>query len=200
MLVGCGSPESSLGELPGTSGESTDATDATGSTGEADSLTPGGDSTGVNVGAPCELGFVPEAIMLDPENAACDSGMCLYANTTSADTNQPCTESPDCDGFTRGVICGESGFCQLDPEYIVARTMCTDTCVEDADCAFVDGSSCLNGFICVPIVSIGDLCCQPMCACRDDFFEPEAMPLEQQCADGTALCCQQQQPTPEACG
>jgi hypothetical protein len=204
VLVGCDSPKSSLGELPETSGTSHEPTDTAGESADtADdptSVTVTGEVHLGDVGAPCELDVVPEAYTLDLYDAECGSGMCLFASSTQANPSEACTTSADCHGFPNGVICGESGFCQLDPDYIIAKTMCTDTCVEDSDCVAVDGSACQSGFVCAPIARLGEACCQPVCACRDDFDEAGAEYLEAQCMDGTEACCTMQAPRPDACG
>lgn len=199
MFVGCDDPKSSLGELPEASSGTTHPFDATATADESGPASESGDTDGIAVGAPCQLSGVPESYALELDNPGCATGMCIYANTTVANPGQTCTKASDCDGFTDGVICTDAGTCELDPDYINARTMCTDACVEDADCSGVDGSSCMNGFACLPVAQLGAACCQPVCVCLDDFDATYALPLQQSCADGTAACCVDHEPVPAAC-
>lgn len=185
MLVGCDSPKSSLGELPEEMSSS-----------ETNEPPPASSE----VGAPCQLSFLPEARLLDLGNPGCGSGMCLFADSIFTDSQQSCTEAEDCIGFGEGVICSEAGLCQLDPDLVATRSMCTETCVEDADCVGVEGTACEGGFACVPIAALGPACCQPVCACRDGLDLADAQVLADQCAEGTAPGCCEQEPTPEACG
>lgn len=195
-FIGCDSPKSSLGELPvETSGtETTDATDATATADESGSFPETGEIAS-DIGAPCTLAGVPESHLLELGNAECNSGMCLYGDVEPPNPSQTCATAEDCD--TDNAICDETGHCRLDPAHVAARSMCTAGCVDDSDCVGVEGTACEGGFICVPVTELGSTCCQPMCACSDDYPEWHAMPLEQGCADGTSYCCES---NPQNCG
>jgi hypothetical protein len=191
-VSGCDTKESSLGGLP---------PEGSGST--ASELDDGGaassDGSGLPVGAACELSFMPEATLLDLGNASCPSGMCLFASEVRTQSDASCAGAEDCEGFELGAICSPEGMCGLDPEFVAARSMCTDFCETDADCVPAEGTSCAGGFTCGPVASIGDACCQNVCICNDDY-NPELQDLEWSCEGGTTEGCCDQDPLPPACG
>lgn len=193
--LGCDGPKSSLGELP--DGSSSSNTDEGGDSTSAISF---GSEPGQPVGLPCELDMEPGAPLLEGMNSDCQTGLCLYADSIQADTQQPCTESSECAGFGEGVICSDAGQCQLDPAHVAARSMCTDECQQDDDCVAADGTACEAGFACIPVTSLGSNCCQKFCACRDDFDVDAAASLAQSCAEGTTPGCCDQNPPSAACG
>lgn len=198
-IIACDSPKSSLGELPGdTTGSET--TDASATADESGSITVTGEVPPQDIGLPCQLAGVPESHLLELGNADCGSGMCLYADTIMADSQQTCTEDGECSGFGNGVICGASGLCELDPAHIAERSRCTDTCLDDTECVGADGTTCAGGFACMPVTSLGSVCCQGVCVCRDELDVASAEMLAADCAAGLTPGCCDQAPVPEACG
>lgn len=192
-LGACAVPESSLGDLPGTSD---DGASSPSSAGDDESSGGGGN----DIGAPCQTNTVPETFLLELGNDQCGSGMCLYADNIIADPQESCTEDSDCRGFGQGIVCGPAGECQLDPEHVAARSMCTGFCQQDADCVGAGGTACSGGFVCVPMQAIGPACCQKICACEDDTDLISAETLEQACAEGTQPGCCDQDPPGLGCG
>jgi hypothetical protein len=220
MLLGCIDLKSSLGELPGTGSETATTDDPTiadePTTAAGDPTTIGEDPTTAaslsasisvtgevsinDVGAPCQVSFVPESRLLDLGNADCASGVCLYGSVVHASNDQVCTHDDECSGAGEGVICNAFGLCELDPAHIAARSMCTDYCEEDADCVGVDGNLCESGFACIPVSTLGDVCCQRFCACRDDFDLEEAQELVMDCEAGSTPGCCTEDPPGAGCG
>jgi hypothetical protein len=199
MLAGCDGPKSSLGELPvDTTG--TETTDASATADGSGSITVTGEQSSQDIGLPCQLNEVPEAHLLEIENAGCGSGMCLYADTITAAPHQGCTEDSECTGFGQGVICGATGQCELDPAHIAARSRCTDTCVDDAECVGADGTTCEGGFACMPVQAFGPVCCERVCVCRDELDVAATAELASECEAGLTPGCCDQQTVPEACG
>ena len=197
MLLGCDSPKSSLGELPGSTGSSEGGGSETAEATSSISVSGAGPSD--DVGAPCELGGVPESRLLELDNSDCSSGLCLYVDTVMADAQQSCSESSDCSGFGSGVICVD-GQCQLDPAHVAEASMCTAECSDDAECVGSDGTACESGFACVPVTSLGSTCCQKLCACRVQLDVAAAAELAAACADGTQEGCCTEDPPGPGCG
>ena len=194
LVPACINPKSSLGDLPGTTEEGTSSTSA--QTGELPT-----DDGASDIGAPCQTNFLPQSHLLETDNAACLSNMCLYADSTEAPFELSCAEDADCGGGAgQGVVCGPEGECILDPGHIAARSMCTDFCEQDADCVGADGTQCQGGFTCVPIQALGEAYCQRVCACLDDVDLLGVETLAEACENGTQPGCCDQDPPGEACG
>jgi len=106
-----------------------------------------------------------------------------------------------CTGFGEGVYCNTAeDRCELNPNHVIARSMCTEECTEDADCVGEDGTACQGGFACAPVAALGSLCCQKLCVCRDDLDVAAAELLALECAEGTAPGCCDQDPPGPGCG
>jgi hypothetical protein len=198
-LVACDGGKGSLGDLPA-SGDTTSAAstddDQTASHSTGDMET--GQPPAGGVGAPCTPSFIPVARLLEWDNPECSSNMCLYAEDVHPGYMQACTESSRCPGFGDGEICNTvTGVCELDPAHVLARSMCTDFCETNADCVGVDGTACEFGFECLPVTAFGPVCCQRMCACRDNLGPDD---LASKCAAGTQEGCCDQEPPGEGCG
>lgn len=206
MAPACDTGKGSLGDLPAAGSGTTDASDSPTDEGESAAPITATGSIDVDdalgeVGAPCQPSFVPESRLLEVGSPDCASDMCLYGDTISADPLQTCTESSDCSGFGKGVICNPTtGECELDPAHIAARSMCTDLCEQDSDCVGADGTTCEGGFSCVPISSLGPVCCQRICACNDDVDVISTEELAQACEAGTQPGCCTQDPPGAGCG
>lgn len=140
-------------------------------------------------GALCEFSldgepFVPHARMVQLQDA-CAGGICLYANELEP---APCDGPADCAGVPeQSGVCSElDGHCDLDPEWVHARSLCTQTCDVDADCPAAD--ACATGFVCAMTSKLGSLCCTKMCVCADDFSVGAAEELAAECAWGIEGC------------
>ena len=132
-----------------------------------------------DVGAPCNHGDVdpPDSQVVTFPALSCNDLICVYADDKSAPAQ--CESDLQCniedDGITRFQCL--QGTCRLSPEFVLDRSMCSKTCGSDADCE--DGgigkqvqakdTSCVNGFKCVALQKLGDLCCQKLCVCDDDL-------------------------------
>jgi hypothetical protein len=202
MLTGCSDPKSSLGELPleATGTETSDDTVTADDSGSISMTGMTGGQSSEEIGLACQLSAVPETYWLELDNASCASGMCLYADTTAAYPQRTCTGDAECTSLGQGVICGATGWCELDPAHVAARSRCTDTCEDDAECVGADGTTCAGGFACVPVSSLGAVCCQRVCVCRDELDVYETSHLAESCEAGLTPGCCDQEPLPEACG
>ncbi len=154
-------------DTKGSSTGSTDATDTTmggGSGGGGDSST-GGDA--IPYGAPCELEGLAlgkiQVTAISPQDA-CDGGVCLFP---FGDAVVSCEEDAECSAQPPYVSCGEGGLCVLDPDYVAAESQCTQACQSDDECPEVPG--CESQTACVPMATLGPLCCEKVCACLDNF-------------------------------
>lgn len=140
-------------------------------------------------GALCEFSldgepFVPSTQMVQQQDA-CAGGICLYASDRAP---APCDGPADCTGMPEqsGVCSGVDGHCELDPEWVHARSLCTQVCDVDADCPAAD--ACATGFVCAMTSELGPLCCTKMCVCADDFSVGTAQELALACAQGLEGC------------
>lgn len=197
-LLGCDSPKSSLGGLPGSTGSSSEGGES--ETSQVPAISVSGFDPATDVGAPCQLSGLPASALLELGNAECMTGLCLYPDTLEANAQQTCRESSECAGFGSGVICGPDGHCQLDPAHVAEASMCTAECNDDSDCVGADGTACEGGFACVPVTSLGSTCCLKFCACIDDYDSASAAGLAEACAAGTQPGCCDQDPPGEGCG
>lgn len=208
----CSLEKSSLGEAPedsdsdgATSTSSTDATsDASNSTadptiGDASASVGGAES---DVGAPCVLSSFPQSRMFDSGNPGCAASICLYANDNQPSVG-PCATDDDCvtpgDTESYAVCNPETSECMLNPEFVAERSMCTDYCDTDSDCAGVDGTACESGFVCRVAATLGPDCCEKVCVCEDDA-SVDLDQATQDCAQGVAPGCCDQEPVSPACG
>lgn len=156
--------------------------------------------TGLHVGAPCTLSFMPESKLLDLENAECPAAMCLYADEIHAGDDVACSPDDPCPDEGQGVTCSEeSGVCVLDPAHVAARSMCTDFCESDSDCVPAEGTTCVSGFTCAAVAAIGPACCAKVCVCSDDLGA-SSTDLAVSCPNGTQAGCCDQDPPPATCG
>ncbi|WP_434425442.1 hypothetical protein [Nannocystis pusilla] len=125
-------------------------------------------------GAPCELAFdypiEAKAVTPQPD---CEGGICLFM---WAQEPPGCTDDSDCPA--PWATCGGT-HCILDQDVVASESRCTQTCDQDADCPDVPG--CQSGAACVPVSSIGELCCVKMCACNDHLSVGQTQQLAQQC-------------------
>jgi hypothetical protein len=155
-----------------------------------------------DVGAPCNHGGIdaPQEPVITFPALACDELMCVYAESVDPPVD-PCETEADCnvDGDTR-FDCVENR-CALGLDHVLARSMCSRSCRSDADCQDGDaGSACATGFSCTPLLSLGERCCEKVCACNDDLAVASLEELEQDCAAGDAPGCCDRDPRPAACG
>ena len=76
--------------------------------------------------------------------------------------------------------------------------LCTSACTTNADCAtgvLADRNDpndhrCKSGFVCTTPTTVGDFCCQRMCACRDYVVEPVGgFQTPAPCVPGSAVTC-----------
>ncbi|HEY0137009.1 MAG TPA: hypothetical protein VGB85_23160 [Nannocystis sp.] len=149
-------------------------------------------TTGAPDGTPCQLG-PPEAweegkmpepgapIVYDGGRIVtpgpdCAGDVCLYA----ADVIPPdCEDDAACVGDPRLTgTCGEFR-CDVDPAWGEAHTTCTRLCEVDTDCPVIPG--CVEGPVCNVITKLGSLCCQKICACRDELSEGSLEAVEFDC-------------------
>jgi len=103
-------------------------------------------------GNPCDVGpgvtGGPCGIMTISREPGCTSGVCLL---------------PDAEKGPQGT-----------------GALCTSSCTTNDDCATgsirnstdPNDHRCKNGFVCMVPTTVGDFCCQRMCACRDFLAEP----------------------------
>ena len=76
--------------------------------------------------------------------------------------------------------------------------LCTTSCTTNADCAGgllrvandPNDPHCKGGFVCATPTTVGDFCCQRMCACRDYVAEPAGgFQTPPACVPGAATAC-----------
>ena len=153
-------------------------------------------TTGAPDGAPCELApgeLVEDSAMNEPTAAGIEYGggpmvsrsptcageVCLYG----ADFDPPnCDSDAPCAGDERLTgSCGEFQ-CDIVPAWGEAHTTCTRTCEADDDCPALPG--CAQGPVCTAIDRLGSLCCQKLCACRDELNEDYLDEVRSQCESG----------------
>lgn len=142
-----------------------------------------------DVGAPCHHGQIepPGSQVVTFPATSCDQLLCIYGDEEEAPRGA-CTPGDDdsCnpDATERKFECvpgnsGDGGVCRLRPDYVLRRSMCSKKCSSDEDCndtgvgsrVVVDDTNCGSGFACAIIQTLGSLCCQGMCVCRDDLGE-----------------------------
>ena len=197
-LGGCDLKRELVGETltgPGPDGASTTSGLTGGDATDGDDSMTTSPTTGAPDGTPCEFG-PPESFeegtppmpdaptnygggrMLSP-GPDCAGGVCLYA----ADVQPPnCDDDATCAGDERlSGSCGEFQ-CDVDPTWAEAHTTCTRTCEAATDCPAIPG--CTGGPVCTVVSRLGSLCCQKVCACRDELSESTSQELEMDCDAG----------------
>ncbi|MEM6291800.1 MAG: hypothetical protein AAGA54_11060 [Myxococcota bacterium] len=157
-----------------------------------------------DVGAPCQHagGDLPAEPLISFPALACDQLLCVFGETLEPPEGS-CSSDADCVTLAGGddaYVCVESR-CQVGAQAVLERSMCSTTCESDLDCAaFDDDTRCANGFMCAPLMTLGDFCCESVCVCRDDVATGEAETLAAKCAASDVPGCCDQDPKPEACG
>lgn len=192
LVVGCPLGDVKLGDDAelGASGE------GSGSSESGDGQTSSTPGTAGEVGEPCNHGFapgaVPESRLLTTPASSCAGDICLYADSSEPPADL-CESDADCNAANPGIhrfACDlPAAKCTLAQDHFVEASMCSDYCESDLDCATEASTTCKGGFMCVPMSSIGEACCQPVCACRDLVDETIVQEVTASCEDGTAEGC-----------
>lgn len=156
-----------------------------------------------DVGRPCNHGpgFVPQSQTITFPALTCDHLLCVYAEDVEAPA-QECSQDADCNASSGDTQfrCAQ-GECVLDQEYVMTRSMCSQSCESDLDCQGGDpDSACSSGFVCARIQGLGDHCCEKLCVCQDDLDVATAQQLEAECSADAAVGCCDKSPHPDACG
>ena len=120
----------------------------------------------VRVGATCDLGVGdagladadPTAATINPGVPTCPGRICV----------QPTAEK----STTTGPLC--SADCSSD-----------DDCNNNEITRSATDPHCKSGFSCVVVTTVGPLCCQKLCICRDFFSESQTPP---ECVPGMSAC------------
>jgi hypothetical protein len=154
------------------------------------------DADGDGIGAPCDHGWpagkVPKSKLLTFPALDCEGLVCLYAAIDEPPADS-CTSDAECNAADPGVerfACNVTeGSCELSGAYVDERSMCSAFCESDADCATDEPTSCVTGFQCAPMSSLGEACCEPVCVCADDLDEASSVDLEKSCLAGTQEGC-----------
>lgn len=162
-----------------------------------------------DVGAPCNHGLItpPDNPLVTFPALMCNDLLCVYGESNPP-PEKPCASDADCNEQPgpAGFVCrvdddddggnpSGQGRCVLDPEYLLARSMCSRRCSSDADCRdagtarpLADDTACRKGFRCAQIQSLGDFCCQKLCVCDDGLADGALDDLARACADPDAAC------------
>ena len=156
-----------------------------------------------DVGAPCNHGQIdaPTTPTVTFPALACDQLVCVYADDDEP-PEDPCETHADCNPVGSGdrFRC-ESGACVVASTWVLGRSMCSQTCESDADCAGGDpATACESGFACARIQSVGEFCCEKLCVCRDDLDVAGAAMRDELCESGEMTGCCDEDPRPAACG
>ncbi len=155
-----------------------------------------------DVGAPCNHGGLdaPQEPVITFPALACEQLMCVYAESLAPPAD-PCETAAQCNDAGGDRFRCVSGRCELGMKHVLERSMCSQTCDEEADCqGGDDDTSCRTGFTCAPLLELGDFCCEKVCVCRDDLDVAAAEDLAADCASGDAAGCCDREPRPAACG
>ena len=155
-----------------------------------------------DVGRPCNHGpgFVPQSQTITFPALTCDHLLCVYAEDVEAPEVE-CSEHTDCNPAGEDQFRCEQGECVLAQEYVMGRSMCSQSCRSDDECqGGDDNTTCRRGFTCARIQGLGDHCCEKLCVCRDDLDEAAAQLLEIECSADAAEGCCDKDPHPDACG
>jgi hypothetical protein len=123
--------------------------------------------TGQPVGRVCDLGAVPqpgETLVSSPA-LDCVSRECLSVPIAQGAVLPPGSMLPS----------GTNG-------------LCTAECTQDSDCERVAESPCVTGFACAVPLTVGGLCCQKLCVCKD-YAVPDAEPTACDATNGANTCC-----------
>lgn len=196
--------ESSSGMQTGDSSESDSITVTSTTPGDGASTTmPDDDELGI--GGPCDHGkpadYVPESKLLTFPALDCEDLLCIYADIADPPAD-PCTSDAECNATNPELArfaCSLEGRCEVSRAYFEARSMCSATCESDVDCATDETTNCQTGFSCVPITSLGEICCQPVCVCNDDLDFASTQDLTEACLNGTQEGCCDTQPGAGLC-
>lgn len=153
------------------------------------------------VGEACNHGYapgtVPESQLLTTPAPTCAGDICLYADASEAPaggcvSDAECNAAnPDLQQFSCDVV---TGTCRIAEDFFLEHSMCSSYCESDADCTADASTTCQTGFMCVPMSSVGDACCRPVCACRDSVDAALVADLTTSCTMGTAEGCCTQNP------
>ncbi len=166
----------------------------------ADDATVTGDTTPAEggLGAPCDHGrpesYVPESKLVTFPALDCAGMLCAYVDI-SEPPDDACSNDAECnaaDPATGRFTCDvPTATCRIAHEYFAARSMCSQFCESDDECMQDGATECATGFTCVPLSSIGDAACRPMCACRDDLDFVSSQALVEECSSGESPGCTQ---------
>ncbi len=159
------------------------------------SACPSGD-----VGAPCNHGDVepPQAETVTFPALSCNDLLCVYADTNKPEV-EACVDDAQCnEGQDQPRFECSSGQCRLNLNYVLERSMCSKSCEVDGDCqdggitdrVLAPETNCNGTFKCVVIQKLGEFCCRPLCVCTDDLNEAVTDELEQECMQGGAAACE----------
>lgn len=210
LLGACTIKGVDLGDLDTDQGSGGDdgAPDDASSSAAASITVSGADGIGPvlpDIGRPCDHGLdpehVPESRLVTSPAPACGGDICVYVDTSVAPLGQ-CSTDAECNvvnGDDRFTCDPATGTCALDFDYVLARSMCSAACESDADCVPDGETNCITGFSCVPMSSVGSVCCVPMCACNDDLDAALVQDLQQSCTSGTAEACCNEHPGQGLC-
>ena len=166
----------------------------------------GGSAPATGVGKPCDHnyspGVEPQTRMLTSPAPACPDLVCLYADDAEPPAG-PCDDNDQCnaaDPSKEQFLCDlPANRCMLSSDYFLERSMCSAACDSDLDCIADGESNCESGFVCVVQSSLGNFCCQPVCACADDVDFAVANALATECESGTAGSCCSDHPDQGLC-
>jgi hypothetical protein len=155
-----------------------------------------------DVGAPCNHGRIepPQDKLVTFPALTCDDLLCVYAEepqvpeggcTTNAECNvmDPTVQRFECDPDT--------STCRLSLQHVLARSMCSKRCETESDCedggigeqVLAESTACQSGFTCASIQTLGELCCERLCVCRDDLNQATASQISADCEAGTQVGC-----------
>lgn len=155
-----------------------------------------------DVGAPCNHGQLdpPTTATVTFPALACDQLLCVYAEDDEP-PQDPCEAHAECNPDGGDRFRCEQGSCVLASTRVLERSMCSQTCESDVDCAGgAANTACESGFACARIQSFGELCCEKLCVCRDDLDVAGIAQRDEQCENGTLMGCCDEDPRPAACG
>ncbi|MCA9711480.1 MAG: hypothetical protein KDK70_36920 [Myxococcales bacterium] len=154
-----------------------------------------------DVGRPCNHGpgFIPQSQAITFPALTCDQLLCVYAEDVEAPA-EPCSADAECNGAGEAQFRCEQGACVLDQEYVMSRSMCSQSCESDDECqGGAEDTACSRGFVCARIQGLGDHCCEKLCVCADDLDVATASRLETECSADAAVGCCDKSPHPDAC-
>ena len=158
-----------------------------------------------DIGAPCSHGAIdplPTRRVTFPA-LSCNHLVCIYAEEKNDVPAEPCETDADCNiGGGTGNICelgddATTGKCSISIDHVLEHSMCSRKCATDDDCnntgtgkkkrPAAEETACRTGFVCTRIQRLGDLCCEPLCVCRDYYRESDAN-LDAECRADEIEC------------